>query len=159
MALDFPSSPTNGQTYTQNGLTYTYDSTYGVWKVNPIAVPDVFGVANAAFGKANTGYGIANSGFDKANTYVGLTPSVISANTNAAAGTYYIATGAVKLTLPGSPSVGATVGFYNYSSVLTSIIDGNSANIMSRSETLTVDKANTAFIVRYVDTNRGWVIT
>lgn len=54
MPLNFPGTPSNGQSYTENGVTYTYDSTYGVWKVSPIAVPDVFAVANAAFGVANT---------------------------------------------------------------------------------------------------------
>ncbi len=34
MALDFPTSPTNGQTYAgANGLNYIYDSALGVWKV------------------------------------------------------------------------------------------------------------------------------
>lgn len=30
-ALDFPSSPTNGQTYTANGSTWTYDSATTSW--------------------------------------------------------------------------------------------------------------------------------
>lgn len=29
--MAFPSSPTNGQTYTTNGITYVYDSGLGVW--------------------------------------------------------------------------------------------------------------------------------
>lgn len=34
MAIDFPSSPTNGQQYTNSvtGIVYQYDSTYQVWK-------------------------------------------------------------------------------------------------------------------------------
>jgi hypothetical protein len=31
-AINFPSSPTNGQIYTENGVTYQYDSTATVWK-------------------------------------------------------------------------------------------------------------------------------
>lgn len=31
-ALDFPTSPSNGQSYTLNGITYQYDSTGGTWK-------------------------------------------------------------------------------------------------------------------------------
>lgn len=86
MALDFPSSPTNGQSYTSNGITYTYDSTYGVWKVNPIAVPDVFGVANAAFNAANSaatstnaaaGFAVANAAFGKANTALANTTNTV----------------------------------------------------------------------------------
>ena len=40
--LDFPPSPVNGQIYTQNGLSYQYDGTYGVWLttiVSPIPTP------------------------------------------------------------------------------------------------------------------------
>lgn len=31
-ALNFPSSPTNGQVYTANGVTFTYDSSVGAWE-------------------------------------------------------------------------------------------------------------------------------
>lgn len=40
--LDFPTSPVNGQIYSQNGLSYQYDGTYGVWVttvVSPIPTP------------------------------------------------------------------------------------------------------------------------
>ena len=30
-SLDFPSNPTNGQTYALNGVTYYYNSTIGAW--------------------------------------------------------------------------------------------------------------------------------
>ena len=33
MALDFPSSPTAGQEYTYNGLTYVWDDVVGSWKI------------------------------------------------------------------------------------------------------------------------------
>jgi hypothetical protein len=46
-ALDFPSSPTNGQTYTANGVTFTYNSTVGAWEgvvYSPVgaSVADIF---------------------------------------------------------------------------------------------------------------------
>jgi hypothetical protein len=34
MAVTFPTSPTDGQTFTANGLSYVYNSTYGVWRLN-----------------------------------------------------------------------------------------------------------------------------
>lgn len=40
--LDFPSSPVNGQIYSQNGLSYQYDGTYEVWLttvVSPLPTP------------------------------------------------------------------------------------------------------------------------
>lgn len=33
MAINFPSTPTNEQTYTENGITYVYSSAKGVWNV------------------------------------------------------------------------------------------------------------------------------
>ena len=32
MPLTFPTSPTNGQTVTLSGTTYTYNATKGVWE-------------------------------------------------------------------------------------------------------------------------------
>lgn len=34
-ALDFPATPTNGQVYTQDGSSWTYDSTKGTWRSSP----------------------------------------------------------------------------------------------------------------------------
>ena len=34
MAVTFPTSPSNGQTFTANGLSYVYNATYGVWRLN-----------------------------------------------------------------------------------------------------------------------------
>lgn len=36
--MAFPSSPTNGQVHTEAGTSYVYNSTYGVWDINSIAV-------------------------------------------------------------------------------------------------------------------------
>ena len=34
-AFDFPSNPSNGDTYTANGVTFVYDVSNGAWKKNP----------------------------------------------------------------------------------------------------------------------------
>lgn len=83
MALDFPASPTHGQQYTLNGISYTYDVTSSSWLttyVTPdfgimanvanvyIVTNSAFGVANAAFGVSNTAYGAANAAFSSSNT-------------------------------------------------------------------------------------------
>lgn len=34
-ALDFPATPTNGQVYTQDGSSWTYDSAKGAWRSSP----------------------------------------------------------------------------------------------------------------------------
>ena len=37
MAYNFPNSPSNGDTVTVNGITYTYNSTSGAWKTTASA--------------------------------------------------------------------------------------------------------------------------
>ena len=82
---------------------------------------------------------------------------VISANTNANSGSYYVATAILTLTLPGSPSVGDTVGFSNPTINTTSIIARNGANIMGIAENMTFNKANTSVVLQYSGTDKGWV--
>jgi hypothetical protein len=48
MALDFPSSPVNGQVYDR----YTYNSTYGTWKLTQTAgylIPDIIPLDNLQY--------------------------------------------------------------------------------------------------------------
>lgn len=82
---------------------------------------------------------------------------VISSNTNASVGTYYVATAVLTLTLPGSPVVGDYVGFTNPTVNTTSVIARNTANISGLAEDLTVDKANTSLVLMYSGVNKGWV--
>ena len=35
-AINFPSNPTNGQTFTVGNKTYVYNSTKQVWKITPV---------------------------------------------------------------------------------------------------------------------------
>jgi len=37
MAYNFPNSPSNGDTVTVNNVTYTYNSTLGVWSTAVVA--------------------------------------------------------------------------------------------------------------------------
>lgn len=86
-----------------------------------------------------------------------LPTTVISSNTAAVAGTYYVATATLTLTLPASPTVGDSVGFSNQSGVTTCIIARNGSNILSLAEDLTVDKENAAFWLQYSGATKGWV--
>lgn len=36
MAVTFPTSPTNGQVFTANGLRYVYNATHGVWRIDTL---------------------------------------------------------------------------------------------------------------------------
>ena len=77
MAFDFPGSPSNGQTYTANGITYTYDGT--VWKRNTAAAKGQKGEVGAAASKGQKGEG--GSGGDKGQKGEegsGSTPAIVA---------------------------------------------------------------------------------
>ena len=63
----FPSTPTNGQQATVNGVTYSYDSTNNSWRkiTSPTVIntrdQQAFNQANGAFTKANSAYTTANT--------------------------------------------------------------------------------------------------
>ena len=55
-SLDFPSSPTNGQTYSSAGITWTYDSTYTVWNVTSSGPVGYSGSQGYTGSKGDIGY-------------------------------------------------------------------------------------------------------
>lgn len=81
----------------------------------------------------------------------------ISGNTTAATGTNYIATAALTLTMPMSPTVGDIVGFQNSSNTITCIIAGGGSKIMSIAEDMVVDNLHTVVTLQYSGIDRGWV--
>lgn len=85
------------------------------------------------------------------------TVSVISTNTNAVAGTTYVFTATLTLTLPATPTAGQWVSFQNSSGVLTCVVDRNGSNIMSLAENMTVDALYVPLTLMYADATRGWV--
>lgn len=85
------------------------------------------------------------------------TTSEISTSTTAVAGTDYIATATLTLTLPLTPTVGDSVGFQNSSNTLTCVIARNGSNIMSLAQDMTVNKINHSFRLVYAGATRGWV--
>ena len=71
-ALDFPSSPVNGQTYSLNGVTYYYDATVGAWLTDVVDSPIIkayVNVGNTAPVNANTGDMWFNSDLSKFFVY------------------------------------------------------------------------------------------
>ena len=87
-----------------------------------------------------------------------LTQSVISTNTAATSGTYYLITATLTLTLPSSPSAGQYVAFSNISGTTTPVIARNSSNIMALAEDLTLDSAQARGTLVYTDATNGWVL-
>lgn len=80
MALNFPSTPTNGQTYTSGGVTWTYSSGKTAWYNN-----FVLAGSNTNIIYNDSGYANATSGF----TYDESTNNVFIANT-LTVGTAYV---------------------------------------------------------------------
>jgi len=71
--MAFPSSPVDGQTYSQFGRNYTYSTALGVWRTYKSsdfdsAIVDAYNTANSAFLKANSSFTQANASFTQANT-------------------------------------------------------------------------------------------
>jgi hypothetical protein len=62
--MAFPTSPTNGQQATINGITYTYSTTYGTWTRVPTNAGQASATANAAFIQANAAFSQANNSTD-----------------------------------------------------------------------------------------------
>ncbi len=83
---------------------------------------------------------------------------VISGNTTAVAGSSYVMTASLVLTLPVSPSAGDQVKVQNASGTSTCTIARNSNNIMSLAEDMVIDKLNAGVTFVYADSTRGWVI-
>lgn len=86
------------------------------------------------------------------------TPSVIAINTNAVAGTAYVLTASLTLTLPSSPTAGDIVTAINRSGTTTPVIGRNGQNIMGLAEDLTLDSSNAPVTLIFADATRGWVL-
>lgn len=45
MAVNFPASPTNGQTFTSGGITWSYSTTIGAWRIVPNTITGTQGIS------------------------------------------------------------------------------------------------------------------
>ena len=86
------------------------------------------------------------------------TPTLISTNTNAVNGGFYVLTASLTLTLPATPSSGDVVHVSNRSGATTCVIARNGSNIMGLAENMTLDVAQQPFSLVYADATRGWVL-
>ena len=57
MAYNFPDNPSNGDTFTLNGVTYAYNSTKGVWKDTAVGTPPAPSVTSSDTAPANPSSG------------------------------------------------------------------------------------------------------
>lgn len=83
--------------------------------------------------------------------------SVISANTAAVAGTTYVLTASLTLTLPATPAAGNMVTVSNRSGTATCVVARNAQNIMGLAEDMTLDGSDSVRLL-FADATRGWVL-
>ena len=84
--------------------------------------------------------------------------SVINSNTTASAGSVYVLTANLNLTLPASPAMGDSIKISNRSNVATCQLLRNGNNILGAAADLTLDTPSASFELVYTDTANGWVI-
>ncbi|MGL4274885.1 MAG: hypothetical protein ACRCTO_21550 [Pseudomonas paracarnis] len=85
--------------------------------------------------------------------------SIVSTNTAAQNGYFYVLTATLVLTLPASPTAGDRVTVVNRSGTATPSIGRNGQNIMGLAEDMTLDNINAAITLVYADATRGWVLS
>lgn len=83
--------------------------------------------------------------------------SEISTSTTAVAGTCYVISANLTLTLIADPAVGDEVAFADLSGLTTVIIGNNGKKIMNWEEAMTLDVPYAKGILVYTGTNFGWV--
>jgi len=115
--MAFPSSPTNGQVAVQNGITYTYNSTYGSWTRNPATLPTL-----SVYVDTFTGNGVATA------FTLSLTPNsadFISINIDGVSqlkSAYTLSTNIVTFT--GIPDVGSVIEVKSWNSAAVGVLTG-----------------------------------
>ena len=117
--MAFPSSPTNGQVYTQNGTSYIYDSTYGVWNINTTSInaDSLDGIDSTGFlgatakaSDSNLLDGIDSTGFLRNGSYSGAQKLFVNRNNATANGISWYSTGYTAWCEYMSPAGAASTG-------------------------------------------------
>ena len=84
--------------------------------------------------------------------------SVISASTAAVAGTLYVFTANLILTLPASPALGDSVKISNLSQTATCSVARNGSLILGAASDLTLDNQYSSFELIFTGSLKGWII-
>lgn len=179
--LNFPASPSNGDTFTQNNIEWQYDATYNVWNISSSGVMGFTGSVGYTGSRGDIGYvgskgdlgytGSTGYTGSKGDTgYVGsqgikgpaglsYTSAInVSSNTATVTEVLYILTANATLTLPATPSNFDYVGVTNLSGFANSLVARNGEKIMGLTEDLTIDVANGGFSLFYSGSTVGWII-
>lgn len=185
-SLDFPSNPTNNQTYSLNGVTYYYNSAIGAWLTqlstmnlstssNTQVLFNDAGIANGSSGlvfdkSANTVYtnnlvlGGQNvlSTLASAYTFSWDTTVKTSAFTALTNTGYLVNTtsGAVVVNLPATPAVGTKVAVADYagtSGTNNIILNLNGSKMNGITANGIINTSRASFNLIYADSTQGWI--
>lgn len=81
--MSFPSTPTNGQTVTLNGITYSYNAANTAWKrvtttVNTTQLNDAYTLATGAYSQSSTAQTTATNAYNQSIVATNTANSVVS---------------------------------------------------------------------------------
>lgn len=128
--MAFPTSPTNGQTATVNGITYTYSTTYGTWTRVP--APGNIAVNIDTFvGDGNTTNFTMSTAPTDANNVIINVNGVIQLKE-----AYTVTANSTTLTLSSAPAVGAKVDAIIFKSGAVSSTSGGGGTTRAQSMTM-----------------------
>ena len=122
--MAFPSSPTNNQQATVNGVTYTYDSANGLWTISTSSSSTAFTVTSTTTSNSTTSGALIVSGGAgiAGNVYAQSFQGPIG-NAAASTGTFTTVTATTSVTSPSYINTGA-----GYTGYFTGAIGANTAN-------------------------------
>ena len=144
LTLGSDQSATFAGTVSINGQAYTWPASYGI---------------NGQFLQTN---GAGTLIWATVSVPTGIpTLAVVTATTQAAAnGYHYVLTNvaATTVTLPASPVAGDLIYVTVGNSLTTNVVARNGNNIMGLAQDMTLDAANAAAQLRYINATLGWVM-
>jgi len=115
--MAFPSSPTNGQVAVQNGITYTYNSTYGSWTRNPATLPTLSVYVDTFTGNGST-VAFTLSVTPSSADFISINIDGVSQLKSA----YTLSTNIVTFT--GIPDVGSVIEVKSWNSAAVGVLTG-----------------------------------
>jgi len=143
--MAFPSSPANNQVAVQNGITYTYNSTYSSWTRNPATLPTL-----SVYIDTFTGDGISTA------FTLSLTPGgadFISINIDGVSqlkSAYTLSTNIVTFT--GIPDVGSIIEIKSWNAATVGVLTGLTF------DSFTGDGTDTTFTLSTSPTNKNYTL-
>lgn len=147
-----------------NGVTsvmFTSGGNVGIGNTNPQRTLVVAGTIESTSGGIRFPDGTTQNTAAASVTGIPTLNVVNTTTTTAVAGYHYVLanTSTTTLTLPASPSVADIVWITVGNGRVDNIVGRNGSKINSLEEDLTIDIANVAIQLRYVDSTRGWLFT